>query len=180
MNRGPFEALVAIVTDLYGNQVEGQAVSWTVKRGPIAFVTMEGTTDALGMISAIVEPNGATGDAVVIAALPGVAESAHFALTISPRAYDVVLHTWWNPEFVSAQNGKGPAVDTIPVGATMTWTLEFDYGLHAVQSVGTPSFAGGDFPYANPSTVNVTFVNPGTYAYHDPYQPTATGVVVVR
>ena len=84
--------------------------------------------------------------------------------------------------FVSSQNGsKTPAVDTIPAGATMTWTLvDFDYGQHGVKSVGIPSFKGEDFAYTALPTVRVTFTTPGTYSYNDPYQPTATGVVVVR
>ena len=61
----------------------------------------------------------------------------------------------------------------------MTWTLEFDYDLHGVRSVGTPSFQGGDFPYYDP-TISVTFSTPGTYSYHDPYHTTATGIVVVQ
>ena len=81
----------------------------------------------------------------------------------------------------SRENGSSPAVDTIPAGRTIVWTLEFDYDLHGVAPVGDPTFqGGGDFPYANPSTISVTFSAPGTYHYADPYNPNATGVVVVR
>jgi plastocyanin len=180
-NRGPFDSLVAVVSDLYSNRVQGQAVTWTIERGPVAFVTMGGTTNATGLSTTIVKPTGTAGNAIVRAAVPGIATSADFALTISPPASDVVLHTFPDYKFVSSQNGStDPAVDTIPVGATMTWTLEFDYDNHGVRSVGSPSFTGGDFPYANPSTVSVTFTTPGRYSYNDPYHPTATGVVLVR
>ena len=62
----------------------------------------------------------------------------------------------------------------------MTWRLEFDYDLHGVRSVGSPSFTGGDFPYSANPTVSVTFATPGTYSYQDPYFTTVTGIVVVR
>ena len=185
-NHGPFSSLTAKVTDRYGNGIEGEPVTWTIKSGPVAFVTVGDTTDATGQTSTIIKPTGTLGKAVVRAAVPGVSASADFALTISPPTYDVTLHLgdlWVGPYmFVSSQNGsKTPAVDTIPAGATMTWTLvDFDYGQHGVKSVGIPSFKGKDFAYTALPTVRVTFTTPGTYSYNDPYQPTATGVVVVR
>ena len=111
---------------------------------------------------------------------------ADFAFTISPPAYDVLLHTPGaltnGPfAFISSQNHTtSPAVDTIPAGRTMTWTLEFDYDQHGVASVGQPAFEGGDFPYTAVPTISVTFTTPGTYHYADPYWPGTTGIVVVQ
>jgi plastocyanin len=178
-NRRQFGNLTVVVTDRYGNLVDGQAVTWTVESGPVAFSMVGGPTGADGQSTAYVEPSGTTGDAVVRAALTGGTASVSFALTALPPVYQVVLD---NYVFRSSQNGsRAPAVDTIPVGATMQWLLDpFDYDVHRVESVGSPSFQGGDLPYANPSTLSVTFPTPGTYQYNDFYYPDDRGTIVVR
>jgi hypothetical protein len=185
-NHTAFVPVIAAVTDRYGNGIQGQTVTWTVESGPVAFLTSEGATDAQGRATAVLAPSGPSGHAVVRAALPGGGASTDFALTVAPPSFGVVLHTGGiltsAPfSFVSSQNGTTrPAVDTLPAGGTMIWTLQFDYDLHGVAAVGAPTFQGGDFPYANPSTISVTFTAPGTYHYADPYNPTATGTVVVQ
>ena len=178
-NRRQFGSLVVVVTDQYGNLVDGQAVTWTVESGPVAFTSVGGPTGADGRSTAYVEPSGTAGDAVVRAALTGGAASVSFALTALPPVYQVVLDSY---VFRSSQNGsRAPAVDTIPVGATMQWLLDpFDYDVHRVVSVGSPSFQGGDLPYASPSTVSVTFPTPGTYQYNDFYYPDDRGTIVVQ
>ena len=173
-------SLVAVVKDHYGNPVQGQAVTWTIRNGPVAFLTMGGATNPEGLSYSSLTPTGALGNAAVRAALPGVGASADFKLTIEEATFDVVLRTSSGLAFISSQNGSNPAVDTIPVGRRMTWTLEFDYDLHDLVSVGTPSFTGGGFPYADPSTVSVLFTAPGTYHYADRYNPGTTGIVVVK
>jgi hypothetical protein len=178
-NLPPSNPLVAIVTDQYGNAVSSWAVSWTVERGPVEFVRKGGASDEDGRSVSTIAPSGGAGDALVRAALPGIA-AADFALSVGPPVLEVLLTTNGTYAFVSAQNGSRPAVDTIPAGATMVWTIEFDYDNHGVASVGTPSFQGGDYPYASPSVVRVTFPTPGTYHYADPYYPVATGVLVVQ
>jgi hypothetical protein len=178
-NRQQFSSMVVVVSDQYGNALPGQAVSWTVESGPVAFSMKEGTTDATGRSTAIVEPTGTAGGAVVRAATTGSTASASFALTVLPPAYRVVLD---NYVFRSDQNGsRTPAVDTIPVGATMEWLLDpFDYDLHRIVSVGLPSFPDAEIPYANPSLVSRTFVTAGTYEYADFYYPDDRGTLVVR
>ena len=180
-NLGP-ASVVAVVKDHYGNAVEGQAVTWTVRSGPVAFLATGGATDETGLSWSSLAPTGTPGNAVVRAALPGTGAPADFALTIGGPGAAVVLHTTISPiSFISSHNAStNPAVDTIPVGGTMTWTLEFDYAPHGVASVGTPSFRRAEFPYADPSTLAVVFTAPGTYHYADPYNPGATGIVVVK
>jgi hypothetical protein len=187
VNHGAFDPVIASVTDRYGNAVPGQTVTWTVESGPVAFLSSDEATDAQGRSASVLTPSGTTGAAVVRAALPAGGASTDFALTIAPPTFEVVLSTPGlltdGPfKFVSMQNGsRSPAVDTIPAGRTLIWTLQFDYNAHGVAAVGTPTFQGGDFPYyAYPSTVSVTFTTPGTYHYADPYFPSVTGIVVVR
>ncbi|HSR90029.1 MAG TPA: hypothetical protein VLK88_01885 [Gemmatimonadales bacterium] len=185
VNRPTFSKLVVAVTDQDGRRVTGQTVTWTVESGPVAFVTVRGVTDGLGLSTAIVRPRSIQGAAVVRAALAGRGMAVNFGLTVGPPADLVVILSpiGRTPAFVSQLNHTSrPAVDTVLVGQTLKWVLSpFDYDYHTVTSVGSPSFVGGrDFPYANPSTIRVTFTAPGTYRYADSYNPSITGVVHVQ
>ena len=185
-NRRPGD-LIAVVTDRYRNAVEGQAVTWTIESGPVAFVTTGGATNPAGRSLSAIAAMGMPGNAVVRAALPGIGAAADFRLTIEQPRFEAVLHTgpfgYGGPPragFISSQNGSNPAVDTLPTGNAMTWTLEFDYAQHGVASVGTPAFQGRDFSYLGLDTISVVFALPGSYHYADPYDPGVIGIVVVK
>jgi hypothetical protein len=179
-NRPPPDSLVASVTDQYGNSVKGQAVTWTVEHGPVEFSSQGGATDAAGRSASTIAPSGGTGGALVRAAVPGIG-AVDFTLSVEPKLFEVRLGYTGSYSFTSLQNhSSNPAVDTIPAGRTMEWSLEFDYDLHGVASVGTPAFPGGDFPYAASPVVTARFDAPGTYHYTDPYHTSATGILVVQ
>lgn len=190
VNRPTFSSLIALVTDQYGNAVQGAAVTWTVESGPVTFVTMGGATDEAGKSAAVLAPNGTVGGAVVRAALPGGAPAVTFTLTVVPPApFVVIVRTRYSgstPDaFLSAQNGTtNPAVDTLPAGATMEWRVEpWDYFIvygRDLVPVGQPSFPRQTFPPNDPSTVSVTFTVPGTYHYADSWSPGGTGIIVVQ
>ena len=185
VNRPTFPTLVAAVTDQNGRGVPGQTVTWTVERGPVSFVTVRGVTDGLGLSTAVVRPGSVQGAAIVRAALASHGVAVTFGLTVGPPVDLVVILSpiGRTPAFVSQLNHTSrPAVDTILVGQTLKWVLSpFDYDYHSVTSVGSPSFVGGrDFPYANPSTIRVTFTAPGTYRYADSYNPSIRGIVHVQ
>lgn len=85
--------------------------------------------------------------------------------------------------FQSAHNGsKNPAVDTIAVGETVTWTWSESGTPHSVASAGTPSFTSqSGTSSTNGFTYQVTFTAAGTYAYDCSVHPTTmTGRIVVR
>jgi hypothetical protein len=66
--------------------------------------------------------------------------------------------------FSSLHNGTAnPAVDTIQVGGTVTWTWSGNLP-HGVQSIGEPSFASSGIR-TGAGTYAVTFAVPGTYRY---------------
>jgi plastocyanin len=82
--------------------------------------------------------------------------------------------------FVSDHNGtQNPAVDTIPVGGTVTWTWTGSLP-HGVQSLGSTSFTGSGIKTGN-GTHAVTFTAPGTYQYDCVVHGTSMrGTIVVQ
>lgn len=85
--------------------------------------------------------------------------------------------------FTSSQNGSSnPAVDTIAVGGTMTWTWGANsaaYSGHSVESEGSPGFASSAIQSSG--TYSVTFMAAGTYKYDCAVHGSAmTGTIVVR
>ncbi len=65
-------------------------------------------------------------------------------------------------QFVSGHNGSmNPAVDTIPVGTSVTWNWSGTLP-HSVQSIGSPGFVSSSILTGN-GTYAVTFTSPGTY-----------------
>ena len=83
-------------------------------------------------------------------------------------------------QFTSSHNGsQNPAVDTIPVGGSVTWTWTGSLS-HSVQSVGSSSFASSNIKAGN-GTYAVKFTAPGTYQHDCAVHGTAmTGSVVVQ
>jgi len=179
--------LGVFVSDRYGNAVSGKVVRWTVVNGPVSLIREDDigsatTTDLNGYIETSLKPTGTEGGALVRASLPGGGAGADFTVTVGPPQYLVRLI---GLSFMSVQNGTStPAIDTVPAGQTVQWflgTQDYPYGLHRLMSVGTPSFVVPGSSNTFPSTVSVTFTQPGTYDYADSYNPrTATGVIVVR
>ena len=85
--------------------------------------------------------------------------------------------------FISAHNSTAnPAVDTVAVGATVTWTWTNNEGVsHSVQSQGSTAFASSPIMSGSGQTYAVTFTTPGTYQYDCAVHGTAmTGTIVVR
>jgi len=83
-------------------------------------------------------------------------------------------------QFVSGHNGsQNPAVDTVAVGATVTWTWTGSLP-HSVESEGATAFASSAIMNAG-STYSVRFDTPGTYQYDCAVHGTAMiGTIVVR
>jgi len=83
-------------------------------------------------------------------------------------------------QFVSGHNGTtNPAVDTIAIGGTATWTWTGNLP-HSVQSVGSPSFVSSGI-LTGSGTYAVTFPVAGTYRYNCVVHGAAmTGTLVVR
>jgi len=82
--------------------------------------------------------------------------------------------------FASSHNGsQNPAVDTIPVGGTVTWTWTGSLP-HGVHSTGSTSFTSSRIMTGS-GTHAVTFTAPGTYQYDCAVHGTAMqGSIIVR
>lgn len=82
--------------------------------------------------------------------------------------------------FVSSHNGsQNPAVDTIPVGGTVTWTWTGSLP-HGVQSLGSTRFTSSSVKTGG-GTYAVAFTTPGTYQYDCAVHGTAMrGTIVVQ
>jgi plastocyanin len=85
--------------------------------------------------------------------------------------------------FRSAHNGtQNPAVDTVAVGSTVTWTwTATGTTAHSVQSDAAPSFENSAIETGNGKTYSVTFNTAGTYQYDCAVHGSAMrGTIVVR
>jgi len=85
--------------------------------------------------------------------------------------------------FISAHNRTAhPAVDTVAVAGTVTWTWTNNQGVsHSVQSQGSTAFSSGPIMGGNGQTYAVTFTTPGTYQYDCAVHGMAmSGTIVVR
>ena len=85
--------------------------------------------------------------------------------------------------FRSNHNGTAnPAVDTVAVGATLTWTwVNTGQVPHNVESQGSPSFPSSAVLAGDGTAYSFTFTAPGTYHYDCVVHGAAmSGIVVVR
>jgi len=108
------------------------------------------------------DPNGTGGG-------PGAGGGPVGAITLGPGI-----------RFASSHNGsQNPAVDTIQVGGTVTWT--WTGGLpHGVESIGSLTFPNSDVKTGN-GTYAAKFAAAGTYEYDCAVHGTAMrGTIVVQ
>ena len=84
--------------------------------------------------------------------------------------------------FRSNRNGTGnPAIDTVAVGATVTWTWVNTGPIsHSVESEGSPGFLSSTI-LGSGTTYSLTFTAPGSYQYDCAVHGAAmSGTIVVR
>jgi plastocyanin len=84
--------------------------------------------------------------------------------TSAPAAADVTVGDIF---FKSVRNGSSnPAVDTVAVNGTVTWTWATTESLpHSVQSTSSPSFTSSEIQTGSGNIYQFTFASPGTYLY---------------
>lgn len=159
--------LAAKVTDQFGNAVGGTPVNWSATGAAVSAATVP--SDATGLSQVTVTLGGAAGAITIVAEADG--------LTGSPLTFDATAViptppptsigvTVRNDNFLSARNGSvNPAVDTVAVNGTVTWTWAAGATTHNVTSTGSPSFTSSATKSA-PATHAFTFTVAGTYRYY--------------
>jgi len=147
-------------------------ISWTSRATGIVTVSpATGTTT-----TATAAGNGSTH---VIMASGGRSDSASVTVSGQPSAPSTAAVTVGDNFFRSVRNStQNPAVDTVAVGGTVTWTWS-GVGLHSVESTGSPSFTSSTTK--STGTYQFTFNSAGTYTYDCVVHGSLmTGTVVVK
>src|SRR5262249_47024669 len=130
----------------------------------------------VGAQSAQATVSGATGSPVTFSATATPAGPP-------PPPPDAVAATVGNNFFKSGHNPtENPAVDTLAVNGTVTWTWTSTGATsHSVQSTGAPSFTSSAIMSGNGQTYTFQFTQAGTYTYNCAVHGNAmTGRIVVE
>lgn len=177
-------ALQAKASDEFGNGVPGVNVVWAATGATVSAPAVP--TDASGISAVNVTLGNTVGPITITATAAGLTGSPlTFNATASaqvpvPTAAAVTVG---NDFFTSVHNStSNPAVDTVAVGGTVTWTWTNTGGIsHSVQSLGTPGFSSSQILSGDGKTYRFTFTAPGVYQYDCAvHGPIMTGRIVVR
>jgi plastocyanin len=186
---GEINALLAApvqakVADQFGNGVSGVAVAWAATGAAVSAPTVN--TDASGLSPVTVTLGGVAGPITITATADGLTGSPltfNATATVPPPIPTTAAVTISNILFRSNHNATvNPAVDTVAVGGTVTWTwVNTNTTPHSVMSTGSPSFTSSSLMTGNGQTYVFTFGTAGTYQYTCAEHPgQMTGRVVVR
>lgn len=176
-------AVQAKASDQFGNGVPGVSVEWTATGGTVSAPTAVSNAAGISAVNVTAGPD--PGPIVITAAATGLAGSPlTFDATAVPSAPipTEAAVTVGNIFFRSDRNNTDPAVDTVAVGGTVTWTwVQTGLEPHSVRSTGSPSFASSEILTGNGQTYAFTFSTAGTYQYDCAVHGSQmTGRVVVR
>jgi hypothetical protein len=160
------------VTDVYSNPVSGVPVTFQIVGGGGSITGASQLTGAQGIATLGSWTLGATvGMNTVTATSPGLTGSPiTFTATATPFVAAIRVEVR-NNYFISMQNGSGGnvglfgsvAIDTVPVGGTVSW--EWIGQVHNVTSLSSPTFPSTP-SYSAPHTYGpVTFSARGRYNY---------------
>jgi adhesin/invasin len=159
--------VAARVTDQFGNPVPGTPVNWSATGAAVSAPTA--ASDAAGLSEVTVTLGATAGPITIVAASDGLAASPltfnATAVTTTPAPSSIAI-TVGNDFFRSDRNNStSPAVDTVAVGGTVTWTWATGAVTHNVTSAGPPGFNSSPTTSA-PASHQVSFINAGTYRYY--------------
>lgn len=157
----------ARVTDQHGNGVQGVLVAWAANGGTVSNPST--TTTGTGVAAVNVTAGGAEGPIVITAAVDGLTGSPltfNATAVVTPPPPATIAITVSNDFFRSNRNQTtGPAVDTVAVGGTATWTWAAGASAHNATSNPPPGFTSSPLQGAG-ATYSVTFPTAGTYRYY--------------
>lgn len=171
------------VTDQYGNGVPGVDVGWAATGGTVSSPSV--TTDAAGLSSVNVTAGGTVGPIVITATAAGLTGSPvafNATAVVTAPAPATAAVTVSNNLFRSNRNvTSNPAVDTVAVNGTVTWTwVSTGITTHSVASEGSPGFTSSALMNTPGGSYSFTFLAQGAYQYTCAVHPVMTGRIVVR
>lgn len=173
--------LAVTAADQFGNGVPGIAIAWQVTSGSASVNPTNATSNATGIAQTTVTLGGTPGPITITA--------MNASLAGSPRSFDAaaqVLATTAavtvgpNISFTSDRNNSSnPAVDTVAVGGTVTWTWAANSVSHSVRSAGSPSFTSSAIKTTG--SYSFTFTSAGAFHYDCAVHGSSmSGTIVVR
>jgi plastocyanin len=166
----------------------GVTVTWSTSDGSLD--PTSGPTDASGLAASTWILGPENGSQSAQAAVQGATGSPlTFTATATggtpppPPPPDEINVNVGNNSFRSSRNvTTNPAIDTVAVGGTVTWTwVNTGTTSHSVQSTGTTSFTSSAVMTGSGSDYQFTFTDVGTYTYNcSVHGNQMTGQIVVR
>ena len=168
--------------DQFGNGVSGETVTWAVATGSATVAPGSSSTDASGIAQASLTAGASAGPATVTATsgiLSGSPVTFNATVATAPTTASVTVGP--GILFKSVRNNSSnPAVDTVAVNGTVTWTWAAGSLPHGIQSTGSPSFTS-QVGSQTAGTYQFTFTAAGTYTYQCTVHGIAmSGTIVVR
>jgi plastocyanin len=178
INTALAQQVQAKVADQFGNGVPGVNVAWAATGATTSAPTVP--TNNAGISAVTVTLGGTEGPVTVTATADGLDGSPltfNETATLAPPIPTTASVQLGNIFFKSSRNNtQNPAVDTVAVGGTITWT--WPGSLHSVQSTGSPSFTSS--AVQSSGTYQFTFNTAGNYSYTCSVHPgQMTGRIVV-
>jgi plastocyanin len=173
----------ARVTDEHGNGVSGTVVGWSATGGTVSSATVP--TDPTGVSPVTVTAGGTAGPIIITATADGLDGSpldfnaTAVPIVPAPAAASVSVG---NNSFRSNRNATAnPAVDTVAVDGTVTWTLVGTGTVtHNVLPQGMPTFTASA-PLTAGENYSFQFTAAGRYEYTCAFHPgQMTGRIIVR
>ena len=165
--------------DQFGNGVAGVGVTWLVTSGSASVLPAGSNTDATGVAQTALTAGGTAGPVTITATSAGLTGSpVQFSASVTtvPATVAVNIGDFFFKSV--ANNTQNPAVDTIAVNGTVTWTW-IGAASHGVESTGSPSFTNSTIKTTG--TYAFTFTTAGTYTYDCLVHGSAmTGRIVVK
>lgn len=176
-------AVQAKVSDEFGNGVAGVEVAWEASGGTVSAPSVP--TNAAGISAVDVTLGSTAGPVTITATATGLGGSplTFNATATEPAPIPTTAGvTVGNIFFRSDRNNTEPAVDTVAVGGTVTWTwVNTGSEPHSVRATGSPTFPSSTILTGNGETYNHTFSTAGAYNYDcSVHGSQMTGTVIVR
>ena len=189
INTALAEPVKARVTDEFGNPAPGVSVEWAATGATLSAAT--DASDATGISDVIVTLGGTAGPITITASSDGLAGSpvTFTATATEPAAIPTTASvTVRDNNFLSVRNATtNPAVDTVAVGGSVTWTWAASTGAqHNITPAPPPTFTGRETvtPPPLPAPHTATFAAAGTYTYYCTFHGSPgsgmSGRIVVR